>query len=89
MRPIRLPSGLLKLPSGLLKLPSGALGWIVLALAGTVGLFLVFWLFTTFWVLALGAGVVGSLALGWQRLQAHLQTKLWPKRWRRLPARRD
>lgn len=74
-----------KLPSGLLKLPAGPLGWIVLALAASLGLFVVFWLITTFWILALGAGVVGSLAMGWRRLEA----KLWPNRWRRLPARRD
>jgi hypothetical protein len=53
----------------------------VLALAGTIGLFLVFWLIATFWVLAVGAGIVGSLAYGWQRLQGRFR----PNRWRRLP----
>jgi len=63
------------------SLPSGPLGWIVLALAATVGLFLVFWLMTTLWILALAGGFAGSLAYVWRRLQH----KLHPNRWRRLP----
>ncbi len=61
--------------------PRGPLGVLLLVLAGTVGLFLVFWLITTLWVLAVGAGMVGALAYGWRRLEARFR----PNRWRRLP----
>ena len=63
--------------------PQGPLGLLMLLLAGTVGLFLVLWLIVTFWVLAVGAGVVGALAYGWRRLEARLR----PRRWRKLPQR--
>jgi hypothetical protein len=65
------------------NLPRGPLGILLLLLAGTVGLLLVLWLIVTFWVLAVGAGVVGVLAYGWQRLK----TRLRLRRWRRLPQR--
>ncbi|MDT7920443.1 MAG: hypothetical protein RQ868_07600 [Meiothermus sp.] len=65
------------------NLPRGPLGILLLLLAGTVGLLLVLWLIVTFWVLAVGAGVVGALAYGWQRLK----TRLRLRRWRRLPQR--
>ena len=65
------------------NLPRGPLGVLALLLAGTVGLFLLLWLLMTFWVLAVGAGVVGALAYGWRRLEARLR----PRRWRRLPQR--
>lgn len=61
--------------------PRGPLGVLLLVLAGTVGLFLVFWLITTLWVLAVGAGIVGALAYGWRRLEARFR----PNRWHRLP----
>ncbi|RIH88484.1 hypothetical protein Mlute_00611 [Meiothermus luteus] len=64
-------------------LPKGPLGLLVLFLAGSVGFFLVLWLLATFWVLAVGAGLVGALAYGWRRLEARLR----PRRWRRLPVR--
>ncbi len=63
------------------NLPRGPLGVLVLLLAGTVGLFLMLWLITTLWVLAVGAGLVGALAYGWRRLEARFR----PMRWRRLP----
>lgn len=67
------------------RLPSGPLGVVALIVAATLGLFLVFWLITTLWVLAVGAGVVGALAYGWRRLEARFR----PNKWRRLPAPRD
>jgi len=63
------------------NLPRGPLGVLLLVLAGTVGLFLMFWLITTLWVLVVGAGIVGALVYGWRRLEARLR----PNRWRRLP----
>ncbi|GIW31306.1 MAG: hypothetical protein KatS3mg071_1480 [Meiothermus sp.] len=63
------------------RLPQGPLGVLILLLAGTVGLFLVLWLLTTLWVLAVGAGLVGALAYGWR----HLEARFRPRRWRRLP----
>lgn len=65
------------------NLPRGPVGVLLLVLAGTVGLFLVFWLITTLWVLAVGAGIVGALAYGWRRLEARFRRG----RWRRLPER--
>jgi hypothetical protein len=65
------------------NLPRGPVGVLLLVLAGTVGLFLVFWLITTLWVLAIGAGMVSALAYGWRRLQARLHRG----RWRRLTRR--
>ncbi|MCS7069144.1 MAG: hypothetical protein N2Z75_08355 [Meiothermus sp.] len=66
-----------------LHLPRGPFGVLLLVLAGTVGLFVVLWLLTTLWVLAVGAGVVGALAYGWRRLEARFRRG----RWRRLPER--
>ncbi|WP_240631242.1 hypothetical protein [Meiothermus granaticius] len=66
------------------RLPRGPLGWMMLGAAATLGLFVLLWALTAFWVLAVGAGVVGSLAYAWRRLEA----RWWPGRWRRLPARR-
>lgn len=67
------------------RLPSGPLGWVVIGLAATAGLFLLLWALTTFWLVAVGAGLVGSLAYAWRRLE----TRLWPNRWRRLAVRRQ
>ena len=67
------------------RVPSGPLGVVALILAGTVGLFLVFWLITTLWVLALGAGVVGALVYGWRQLEARFR----PTKWRRLPTPKE
>jgi len=50
------------------RLPQGPLGWVAIGLAATAGLFLLLWALTTFWVLAIGAGIVGSLVYGWRRL---------------------
>jgi hypothetical protein len=55
----------------------------LLVLAGTVGLFVMLWLITTLWVLAVAAGLVGALIYGWRRLEARFR----PNRWRRLPQR--
>ncbi|MER3482263.1 MAG: hypothetical protein C4332_02995 [Meiothermus sp.] len=63
------------------RLPQGPLGWVAIGLAATAGLFLLLWALTTFWVLAIGAGIVGSLVYGWRRLEARIR----PNRWRRLP----
>ncbi|WP_299427646.1 hypothetical protein [uncultured Meiothermus sp.] len=65
------------------NLPRGPVGVLLLVLAGTAGLFLAFWLLTTLWVLAVGAGILGALAYGWRRLEARFR----PGRWRRLPQR--
>ena len=65
------------------NLPHGPIGVLLLVLAGTVGLFLVFWLITTLWVLAVGAGLVGALAYGWRRLEARVDRGGWG----RLPPR--
>ncbi|MDX2003812.1 MAG: hypothetical protein SFU83_00920 [Meiothermus sp.] len=71
------------------RLPSGPLGVLALILAGTVGLFLVFWLIATLWVVAVGAGVVGALVYGWRRIALAMESRFRPNKWRRLPAPKE
>jgi hypothetical protein len=53
-----------------------------LGLAALLGLALVVWLFTTLWIVAVGAGLVGGLIGLWRRGLSRYS--FGPRRWRKV-----